>query len=199
MLVYLIIHSCPDFSNATRELLKANDGANPAALKEVLDVIKYVMNTKNLGLKIECRGNSIEPRDIKCFKDSNYVGDPVSRRSIRRFILYLLGTPVSWQPTLQKMCTLQLSSGACSLSWSCKEVIFIFQLLGSMKILVKYPVMVRVDNIGARFMVSNITTTPFNKHVEIRCKYVNEYVENRIVKMFLLSLLTITATSLPKT
>ena len=41
-----------DLSNATMEMVKANDGANPAAYKELLLVIKYVLDMKNLGLKI---------------------------------------------------------------------------------------------------------------------------------------------------
>ena len=57
------------------------------------------------------------------------------------------------------------------------------QLLGSMKIIVKYPVMVRVDNVGAIFMASNITTTCHTKHVDIWYKYVNDYVEDGIVKI----------------
>ena len=31
MLLYLVKYSCPDFANATRELSKANDGANHVA------------------------------------------------------------------------------------------------------------------------------------------------------------------------
>ena len=52
-----------------------------------------------------------------------------------------------------------------------------------MKIIVKYPVTVRVDNVGAIFMASNITTTCCTKHVDIRYKYVNEYVEDGVVKI----------------
>ena len=53
------------------------------------------------------------------------------------------------------------------------EVMFVVQLLGSMKIAVKYPVMVRVHNVGAILMASNIKTTCCTKHVDIRYKYVN--------------------------
>ena len=58
MLLYLIKHSHPDLANVTRELSKANDGVNSAAYKELLCVIKDVLNKKNLGLKIEPTGNS---------------------------------------------------------------------------------------------------------------------------------------------
>ena len=52
MLLYLVKHSCPNLANTTRELSKTNDGVNPAAYKGLLCIIKYVLDTKNLGLKI---------------------------------------------------------------------------------------------------------------------------------------------------
>ena len=58
MMLHLVKHSYPDLANMTRELLKANNGANPAAYKELPHVIKYVLNTKNLGLKIQPMVNS---------------------------------------------------------------------------------------------------------------------------------------------
>ena len=64
-----------------------------------------------------------------------------------------------------------------------KEVIFMTQLLGSIKISIKLTVMVNSDNIGAIFMASNITTTSCTKHVDTRYKYVNEYVEDGVVKI----------------
>ena len=61
---------------------------------------------------------------------------------------------------------------------------FVAQLLQDIQIVVQYPVMVRVDNIGAIFMASNITTKSHIKHVNIWYKYVNEYVEDGIVDNF---------------
>ena len=49
MLLYLGKHLCPDLANVTRELLKANDGVNPLAYKELLHVIKHVLDMRNLG------------------------------------------------------------------------------------------------------------------------------------------------------
>ena len=61
---------------------------------------------------------------------------------------------------------------------------FIIQLLKSMKISVKYLViMYRVDNAGAIFMASNITTTSHAKHIDFSYNYVNKYVEDRIIKI----------------
>ena len=58
MLLYLVKQSCPDLANMSRELLKANDGANLAAYKQLLHVIMYVLNIKSLGLKTNSTGIS---------------------------------------------------------------------------------------------------------------------------------------------
>ena len=122
---------------------------------------------------------------IVCFSNSNYAGDPVSRQSISGFILYVLGVPVSWQSKLQKRVSLSSSEAEyITLSEAVKEVMFVVQHLGSMKMVVKYPVMVRVDNIGTIFMASKITTTCHTKQIDIRYKYVNEYVEDGVVNIF---------------
>ena len=70
-----------------------------------------------------------------------------------------------------------------ALSEAVKEVMFMIQLLRSLKISVKYQVMVRLDNVGAIFMASNITNTYYTKHVDIRYKYVSEFVEDGVVKI----------------
>ena len=70
-----------------------------------------------------------------------------------------------------------------ALSVAVKEVMFVIQLLGSMKILVKFPVIVKVDNLGAMFIASNITTMSCTKHEDIRYKYENDYVEDGAVEI----------------
>ena len=52
MLLNIMKHLHPNLANATKELSKVNNSSNPAAYKELLLVIRYVLNTKSLGLKI---------------------------------------------------------------------------------------------------------------------------------------------------
>ena len=66
----------PDLTNSTRELSKANDGSNPVAYEELLHMIKYIIDIKNLGLKIKPTGNSDEPWEIVCFSNSGLCRRP---------------------------------------------------------------------------------------------------------------------------
>ena len=82
ILLYLVKHSYPNLVSTTREMSKVNDSANPVAYKKLLCVIKYVTDTKNIGLKIEPMWNSKKPWEIVCFSASDYAGDLVSRQSV---------------------------------------------------------------------------------------------------------------------
>ena len=96
MPLFLMKHSRPNIAKVTRELSKVNDGANCAAFKGLLCMIRYVLYTKNLGLKSEPMGNASKHWEIVCFCDSDNKGDLVSRRDISGFILYVLSLQVSW-------------------------------------------------------------------------------------------------------
>ena len=70
-----------------------------------------------------------------------------------------------------------------ALSEAVKEVMLVLHLLRSIKLSIKFPVMIRVDKVGVILMASNTTTMPCTKHVDIRYKYVNKYVEDGVVKI----------------
>ena len=52
MLLYLVKSSRPDIANPVRELLKLLDAPTSASFKEMLRVIKYVLDTKEYGLRV---------------------------------------------------------------------------------------------------------------------------------------------------
>ncbi len=98
------------------------------------------MDTRDLELRIQPIQGSEQPWELVCFSDSNFAGDPDSRRSVSGFVLYVCGVPISWRSKAQ--CSVILSSSEAEWvvsSEAVKEVMFVFQLLQSMKIKVKLP------------------------------------------------------------
>ena len=53
MLLYLVKYSRPDIANPVRELSKGMKEATPSAMKELKRVLKFVIDTKDYGLKLE--------------------------------------------------------------------------------------------------------------------------------------------------
>ena len=182
MLLYLVKHSRPDLANAVRELLKALDGTSAAAYKELMRILKYVIDTKELALKLEPRKTS--KWDLVAFSDSDYAGDAETRISVAGFILYLCGAPISWRSKGQKGVTLSSSEAEfVALSEAAKEVKFVYQVLTSMGIKVELPIIVRVDNVGAIFIGSNVAISQRSKHIDIRYHFVREFVHEGFIKI----------------
>ena len=53
MLTYLTKYSSPDISNAVRELTKYMHKSTPMPYKEMLRVVNFVLDTRDLGLKLQ--------------------------------------------------------------------------------------------------------------------------------------------------
>ena len=129
MLLYLVKHSRPDIANSVRELSKVLDGVTQEAFKELHQVIKCVLDTKTWGLKFRPTFDS-DSWDLVCFCNSNYAGDPDSRKCITGYILYVRGVPLCWHSKPQKTITLSSAEAEwMALSEATKELIFVLQLL----------------------------------------------------------------------
>jgi hypothetical protein len=87
MLLSLIEYSRPDLANVVRELSKCMDAASHAAYKEMLRVMKFVVDTKQYYLK--CGQWKKEKTD--------WAGDAETRISVTGFIIYLSGVPICWR------------------------------------------------------------------------------------------------------
>ena len=70
-----------------------------------------------------------------------------------------------------------------ALSEATKEIKFIYELLKSMKVNVKLPIVCRVDNVGAIFMAENVTATPKSKHIDTRAKFVTQFIADGFLKV----------------
>ena len=100
------------------------------------------------------------------------------------FILFFMNVPILWRSKAQQSITLSSSEAEyVSLSEAAKEIKFVYQLVTSLGLKVKTPIIVRVDNVGAIFMSQNISTSSKAKHVDIRYRFVNEMVEDEFLKI----------------
>ena len=179
MLLFLVKHSRPDIANCVRELSKVLDFSTERSFKEMLRIIKYVLDTRDYGLRIEPTTGKNEPWNLVCYTDSDYAGDPESRRSVSGYVIYVHGVPICWRSKAQRSVTLSSTETEyIALSEAVKDIVFIVNLCESMQIKIVLPVTVYVDNIGAIFMSQNVTATSRTKHVDIRGKYVKEYSED---------------------
>jgi hypothetical protein len=152
MLNYLVKHSRPDISNCTRELSKVLDGSTPASYKEMLRVIKYVLDTRTLGLKLCPTGKQNEPWNITCYTDSDYAGDEVTRRSVSGYVIYVHGVPVQFRSKSQQSVTLSSTEAEwMALSEAVKDILFLKYLCETVGICVERPITI-VGTLGDPYL-----------------------------------------------
>jgi hypothetical protein len=96
------------------------------AYNEHLRVIKFVIDTKTFGLKVQPKLDNNLVWDLKILCDSDWAGDPETRVSVTKFILYLLIVPICWRSKSQKGVTLLITEAKYyAISEAVKELKFI--------------------------------------------------------------------------
>ena len=167
-LLYLTKHSRPDISNPVKELSKTMDAPAPAHLKEMYKLIRFVLSTKDYGLKFKLI-KSIRKWVLKALSDSDFASDKETRISVYGYVFYFCGIPIAWRNKGMKSAVLSTTEAECTaLSEVVKELKFIVQLLQTMNITVELPITVHVDNVGAIWLSNNRNTGDRTKHIDIR-------------------------------
>ena len=167
-----------------RELTKCLDGATPAAYKEMLRVIKYVLDTEGRGLTIEPVVNQKGLWKLILWTNSDWAGDKDDRRSISGYMLFLNEVLIAWRSKSQK--TVALSSSEAefySCSEGVREIPFIVQICLFLGIPVKLPVDVKIDNMGAKFMTENLTSSSRTRHMDTCLCFVNDHQDEGLIKV----------------
>ena len=184
MLLYLTKHTRPDIANAVREHSRMMDGATMEQYNSLLRIIKYVIDTKNHTLKLKIDRNDKNIFNIKGYSDSDYAGNKDDRKSITGLIVYCGGVPIAWKSKGQKAVSLSSTeSEYYAMSELCSEIIYIKQLLEFLQIDINYPIIIRVDNVGAMFLANNPVLSQRTKHISVRHHFVREFIEDGILKI----------------
>jgi hypothetical protein len=160
------------------------DGATPGAMKELKRILKFVLDTKDYGLKIKPDEVKSDEWYLTVYSDSDWGGDKETRHSVSGYTIFLNGVPILWKSKLQR--TVALSSSEAeyyALSETAKDVKFIVQILNSIGIKVMLPIEIQVDNVGAIFIAENVSATSRTKHIDIRYHYVREFIDEGFLKV----------------
>jgi hypothetical protein len=183
MLLYLVKHSRPDINNAVRELSKVADGATEAHWDKLLRTIKFVLDTENYALLL----NPVLGQQgfhMIGLSDSEYAGDRDTRISVYGYMIYFCGALIAWKSKSGRSVTLSSTEAEYyATSEVAKEIIFAKQVIESMGITLQYPIVIKCDNVGAIYLSNNYTTGQRTKHIDVRCHFVREYIEDGVLKV----------------
>ena len=89
-------------------------------MKELKRVMKYVIDTKNYGLKMSPKMmNADGNMEVVLFSDSDWAGDKETRMSVIGHCVFLQGCPISWKSKGQTSVTLNSSEAEL---WLCQKL-----------------------------------------------------------------------------
>ena len=114
---------------------------------------------------------------MKIYTDANWAGDKETRVSVSRFVLFFCSVAIMWRSCWQK--SIALLSGKSKyilLSEAAKEVKFVAMLLKLMRVKVKQPIKVWVDNVGAIGMAESPSMSSQSRHIDTRYHFVRQMV-----------------------
>ena len=178
MLLFLVKHSRPDISNAVRELSKCMGKANEEAYREMLRVLKYVIETSNYGLRLNAREDKREVT-IETFVDAEWAGDEETRLSVSGYVMFLNGSLINWRSRAQQSVTLSsCESEYVSLAEAVRDLKYCRMMCEGVGLIVKLPMIVRIDNVGAKFTAETANATRRSRHIDVKYHFVREEVAN---------------------
>jgi hypothetical protein len=181
--LHLVKHSRPDIANSVRELAKCMDGASPAAYKEMKRLLKFVIDTKSYGLKLNpFKDRGQQKWILTVYSDSDWAGDKATHKSVSGYSVFLMGAVVLWKSKIQKPVALSSSEAEYyALSEAAREIKFVVQTLQHIGVMVELPVTIYCDNVSAIFMSENATAIMRTKHVDTRYHFAREFVFDKFV------------------
>jgi hypothetical protein len=101
------------------------DGASIEAYKEMIRVIRFVLDTRDTCLKLKPNLDG-ENWDLVIYSDSDWATDIENQIIVTGFIIFLLGVPICWRSKGQKELTLSNSEAEYMvMSEAVKEICFL--------------------------------------------------------------------------
>lgn len=176
-LMYLMLASRPDIAFAVGQVSQFCENPKPEHWNAVRRIFAYLQGTASYDIRF-CNNFS----GLKGFTDSDYAGNPTSRRSTSGFLFLLHGGPVAWSSRRQSCVALSTTEAefiaACEAT---KEGVWLQRLLKEITPGPVGPMPLLCDNQSAIQLIKNPVFHQRTKHIDVRYNFIREHQENGII------------------
>ena len=186
-LLHMMRWSRPEIWNAVREVSRRMSSANHDHNKAMHRILKYCADTPKRGWILEPNrkwdGKDLEFEFEVCGKsDSNFATCKETRRSVTGYVVYLEGALIAVKSGMQRIVALSVSEAEVIAMVQCvQEMLYVKKLLNSMKLKVKLPMTVWVDNKAAVDLANGWASSGGTKHIDVRISFIRELKEEGTV------------------
>jgi hypothetical protein len=188
-LLHLMKWSRPDIKNAVRELsrfMMRTLGAHEVAMKRAME---FCIGTSERGWLLKPTG-TWDGKDksykfkIHGYSDSDYAKDPETRRSVSGYATFLNDAPVTANSGMQNCVTLSVTEAELVAAiMAVQDMLYVKKVLESMGLQAELPMILYVDNKGAKDLVNNWSVGGRTRHMDVRNHFLRELKEAGIVRV----------------
>jgi hypothetical protein len=114
--------------------------------------------------------------------DSDYAKDVEKRRSVSGYSVFLEDAPVSMACRMQGHVTLSVTEAELAAATQCaQDMLFVMRVIESVGLKVKKPMILEVDNKGAKDLTHNWSVGGRTRHVNVREWFLRDLKEEGII------------------
>jgi hypothetical protein len=185
---YLATWSRPDILNAVREVSRYLQAPTLVHYDAMLRIMDYCLSTASRGRKIapvdRWDGTKEFEFVVSGASDAAYNQCPDTRKCVSGNTTEVNGVPVITKSVMQDTRKLSVTEAELdSAVTNVQDMLFVRQILESMGLKVKLPMVLRVDNSGVRELVNNWSVGGRTRHVANKAMYLRELKEWGVLKV----------------
>lgn len=187
-LMYIAQGTRPDIAYAVGALSQHLAHPSMTSWNLGLHVLRYLKGTQYLGLIFDGKETTVVGNQSwnfpECHADSDWAGDPTTRRSTTGYLFKLNGAAISWRSKLQS--TVSLSSTEAEYKATTEagqEVVWLRGLLKHISIPQYLPTVLCSDSTGAVALTSKSIFHARTKHIEVQYHWIREQVEKKAITL----------------
>ena len=172
-LIFVMVCTRPDIAFSVACLTQYFSAPRALHWEQALRCLGYLMSTATFGIRLGAGG----PDELITYSDSDWAGDPITRRSIGGYVGFLGTSILYWSSKTQRgiIALSSTESEFIQLALSVRQVLYvqpIFSDIGFGNI--EQASIVYGDNLPAINSIGNDSSKSRTKHIDIRLKFCGE-------------------------
>lgn len=179
-LMYVAVCARPDIAASAAILGRKFSDPTARDWTAAKRVLRYLKSTADWKLRL---GGSNEG-DLEAFSDSDWAGDPGTRKSTTGFIVFFAGGAVSWASRRQGCVSLSsMEAEYVALGETCQEVLWMKHLLKDLGEKQEEATVVHEDNQGCLSFVQSEKVSKRSKHINTKECFIRDLYEKGVIKL----------------
>ena len=184
-LIHLSKWSRPDILNAVRELARYMSTPTTKHVDAMMRCMSYVLNTPKRGLVLKPNvdwGGRYHVFVITGRSDSNFAACPDTRRSVIGYTVFVHMAPTENKSNMLNWVVLSVTEAELAAATSCAQsMLFHYRILISMGFKVQLPMILEVDNKGAKDVSNNWSVGGRLRHIDVRQFFLRDLKEDGMI------------------